>query len=67
MMKLGQKVSRVEKLGAKALHAGAKFGAKAVAPAAAIASAAMPEVALPLALGAEVAKPLLKSIQRQTR
>ena len=67
MHKMGQKVLRAEKLGGKAIHMGAKFGAKAVAPAAAIASLAAPEFALPIAVGAEVAKPLLKTIQKATR
>ena len=67
MHKMGQKVLRAEKLGGKAIHMGAKFGAKAAAPDAAIASLAAPELALPIAVGAELAKPLLKTIQKATR
>jgi hypothetical protein len=55
------------KFGQKAIHVSSKFGAKGVAIGAAIASAAMPEIALPLAIGAAVARPVLRSIQKATR
>lgn len=66
-MKLGQKVARVEKLGAKAIHTGTKLGAKIVKPAAAIAAVANPELAVPIVAGAEIAKPILKTIERASR
>ena len=68
MMKLGSKrLAGAAKFGQKSLHAGAKFGQKLVGPAAAIAAAAAPELAIPIAVGAEVAPPILKGLQRASR
>lgn len=68
MQKFGSKsLAGAAKFGQKAIHTGAKFGAKGLPIGVAIASAAMPEVALPLAIGAELAKPVLKSIQKSSR
>ena len=55
------------KFGQKAIHVISKFGAKGAPIGVAIASAAMPEVALPLAVAGVVAKPILKGLQKATR
>lgn len=68
LTKFGSKtLHTAEKFGQKSIHIASKFGAKSLPIGAAVASAAMPEVALPLAIGAELAKPLLKSIQKASR
>jgi len=68
MNKFGSKaVYGASKFGGKAIHAGAKFGSKAVAPAAVIGALVAPELAVPIEVGAMLAKPLLKTIQRASR
>ena len=69
--KLGQKSIAIARLGAKNIHTGAKIGNKYVVPAATLASIALmpvaPEVALPLAAGAAVAKPVFRNLEKITR
>ena len=69
--KLGQKSLAIARLGAKSLHTGSKIGSKYVVPAATLASIALmpvaPEVALPLAAGAAVAKPVFSNLEKITR
>ena len=68
MGKFGSKsLHGAAKFGQKSIHGVAKFGSKAVGPAAMIGAIAAPEIALPLEVGAMVAKPVLKSIQKSTR
>jgi len=68
MQKFGSKsLHGASKFGSKAVHGVAKFGAKAIGPAAMIGAVAAPEIALPLEVGAMIAKPVLKSIQKATR
>ena len=68
MNKFGMKsLAGASKFGSKTTHGIAKFGAKTVAPAATLAALANPEIAVPLGIGAMVAKPVLKSIQKATR
>ena len=68
MQKFGSKVLHgAGKFGSKATHNVAKFGSKAIVPAAAVASIAAPELAVPLEIGAMVGKPILKTIQKSTR
>jgi hypothetical protein len=55
------------KFGQKSLHVVSKFAGKGLPIGAAVASAAMPEVALPLAIGAAVARPILKTLQKVSR
>ena len=55
------------KFGQKASHNVAKFGSKAIVPAATLGAIVAPEIAVPLEIGAMVGKPLLKSIQKSTR
>jgi hypothetical protein len=68
MQKLGSKsLAGAAKFGQKSIHVGAKFGAKTIVPAAAVASIVAPEFAIPLELGAMIAKPVFKGIQKATR
>jgi len=55
------------KFGQKSIHVVSKFAAKGAPIGVALASAAMPEVALPLAIGGAVARPLLKGLQKASR
>lgn len=67
-MKFGQKAIHLGKFGSKRFaHEASKFGQKAVQPAVLAASVAAPELALPAEIGAMVARPLLKSLQRSTK
>jgi len=65
--KFGQKAIGVARFGQKSIHSASKFGAKYVAPVATLAGIAAPEVALPMAATAAVAKPLLKTVEKLTR
>lgn len=68
LTKLGSKtLHTAEKFGQKSIHIASKFGAKGLPIGAAVASAAMPELSIPLAIGAELAKPVLKTIQKASR
>ena len=68
MGKFGSKsLHGASKFGQKSIHGVAKFASKAVGPAAMVGALAAPEIALPLEIGAMVAKPVLKSIQRASR
>ena len=65
--KLGMKAIGVARFGQKAVHGASKFGAKYIAPVATLAGVAAPEVALPMAATAMIAKPLLKTVEKLTR
>lgn len=55
------------KIGQKTIHIASKFGSKGLPIGVAIASAAMPEISLPLAVAGVVAKPILKTLQKASR
>jgi hypothetical protein len=69
--RFGHKAMHTAKLGAKSIHTVSKFGSKYAVPAASLASiglmATAPEVAIPLATAASVAKPILSNIQKITK
>ncbi len=67
MGKLGGKSLHLSKLGAKNIHSVAKFGNKMIAPATTVASILAPEAALGLTVAGMVAKPVLKTLERDTR
>ena len=68
MRKFGQKaLHSASKIGMKEVHTGAKLGAKLVTPLAMAGGIMAPEIAVPLAVGAEIAKPILQTIEKGTR
>ena len=68
LSKIGSKlVHDANKFGQKSIHVASKLGQKGLPIGVAIASAAMPEVALPLAIGGAVVRPLLKGLQKVSR
>jgi hypothetical protein len=69
MRKFGQKALHFHtpKIGMKDVHTGAKLGAKLVTPLAMAGGLMAPEIAIPLTVGAQIAKPILETIEKQTK
>ena len=68
LTKFGSKlVHDGNKFAQKSIHIVSKFASKGAPIGVAIASAAMPEAAIPLAVGGAVVRPLLKGLQKASR